>query len=170
MKTGLRGNWSYNTLKKVMQEKTFIHLLEKYDDDDDTKKKNVHNSYYSYKTRAEAFFNYQKGVPLSIIQIDDGSFGFLFGNGDIFLPILRHSYVCTINGSSYHWWKFVSEDIETTIMYGRNILNFCLLLPRYSITRDDNHKGQYCLIKNNWTEMLEDGTIDLPSIPTIQNT
>ena len=42
MKTGLRGNWSYNTLKKVMQEKTFIHLLEKYEEDDDTKKNNDH--------------------------------------------------------------------------------------------------------------------------------
>ena len=170
MKTGLRGNWSYNTLKKVMQEKTFLHLLEKYETNDDMNKNNNHDSYYSYKTRAEAFYKYQKGVPLLIIQQSDGSFGFFFGNGDIFLPIVRESYVCTINGSLYHHWKFVLEEIETTIMYERNILNFCLLLLRYSITREDAHKEQYSLITNNWTEMLEDGTIDIPSIPTIQNT
>ena len=168
MKTGLRGNWEYNTMKKVLQEKTFFHLLEKYENEYIKEDKcNNQEMFYSYKNRMDAFFNYEKGVPLSIVQLQNGSFGFLFGNGDIFLPLTRHAYVCDVNGASYHIWKFAEENIETMIMHQINILNYCLLLPRYLITKDEKHKAQYNLITHNWTEMLEDGTISLPVLPSL---
>ena len=37
MKNGLRGNWKFNSLKKVLQEKSFFHILKKYRDEDISK-------------------------------------------------------------------------------------------------------------------------------------
>ena len=169
MKTGLRGNWTFNTLKKVLQEKSFFHILKKYRDEDISNENTTEvfsGSFYSYKSRHKAFYDYHNGKPLSVIYFDNNSFGFIFNNGNVFLPIQIDQYIGLINGCHYHYWNFPEENIETDIMFGKN-LNYCLLLPRYLITKEERHKEQYTLITNNWTEIQEDGSITLLSFPKI---
>ena len=170
MKTGLRGNWAFNALKKVLQEKSFFHILRKYRNKEDTQENTTevsYKAYYSYKSRHEAFYNYHSGKPLSIVHLDNGSYGFLFGNGNIFLPIKQETYIGIINGCHYHRWIFVEDNIETNIMFGKIVINSCLLLPRYMITKEESHKEQYTLITNNWTEIQEDRSINLPSLLSV---
>ena len=170
MKTGLRGNWTFNALKKILQEKSFFHILGKYRSKEDMQENTTeasYKAYYSYKSRYEAFYHYHAGKPLSIVQLENASFGFLFSEGNIFLPIKQEKYTGIINGCHYHRWVFVKDNIETDIMFGRAIINYCLLLPRYMITKEESHKEQYTLITNNWTEIQEDGSIKLPPLPSI---
>ena len=86
----------------------------------------------------------------------------------VILPIYCNAYAGMITGSHYHHWKFADNDIKTTIMFGKKVLNYCLLLPRYAITKIESHKHHYTLISNNWTEIQPSGRLSLPSIPNLK--
>ena len=59
-----------------------------------------------------------------------------------------------------------SSTVETEVMFDVEIIQYCLLIPRFAISNDISHRNHFALITHKWMEMNETGNIQLPSLPT----
>ena len=74
------------------------------------------------------------------------NFGMITGNGNVILEITCQKYIECINGFHYHSWQLAPSTVSTEITSEIEIVHYCLLLPRYMISKDTNHKNHYALI------------------------
>ena len=89
------------------------------------------------------------------------------GNGKVILEITFQKYIECINGFHYHSWQLAPSTVSTEITFEVEIVHYCLLLPRYMISKDTNHKNHYALITYRWMDMNEVGDIKLPTLPNV---
>ena len=159
--------------EKIMRDKAYQNImgnqlseefnLDNYKEEEDEERS---CNYYSYKSRADFLDEFVSGKPMSIVQKQDNTFGVIMGNGKVILELSREKYIENINGLHYHSWQMPSSTVETEVMFDVEIIQYCLLLPRFAISNDISHRNHFALITHNWMEMNETGNIQLPSLPT----
>ena len=178
--TGTKKNWEHNLLSNLLKQKALNRIAdynmehaeqpyyteqedEFVDDLDDYEFASKDKMYENYSSRASASIAFDSQLPISIICYAQQSFGISIEK-QLILPIAIDHYVGLINGAHYHKWAFPGVDTPAVLL--RNVLvdHYALLLPRFAITKNNDHRGQYTLIESNWKEIQENGSIALPHI------
>ena len=172
LKTGVRKNWMINAMRKIMRDKAYQNIMgneysetnisENIDEEDDEDKS---TNFYSYKSRVDVLDDFASGRPISIVQKKNGDFGIIMGNGQVILKILHVKFVESLNGLHYHEWKMAPSTVETEVMFNVEIIQYCILLPRFAISNEIAHQNHFALITHKWMEMNELGDIQLPALP-----
>ena len=162
----------FNALRNIMKDKAYqnvirqvLHIENKLDnmnnDEEECKK------YYSYKSRAGKTSEFASEKPLLIFQKKDISFGILIRYREVILEINCQQYKECINGFYYHSWQLAPSTVSTKITFEVEIVQYCLLLPKYMVSKETNHKNHYTLITQRWMEMNEIGNIELPALSNV---
>jgi hypothetical protein len=87
---------------------------------------------HTYKTKDEVYNRFNKCLPMSMIQIDNGNY-FIAGSKNICIHVKCTDYFGNISGSHYHYWHIVeNETSERESQF--HIQRCCLLLLRMKST------------------------------------
>jgi hypothetical protein len=178
--TGLRGNWAANALRRFYQNRAFEDILsqlgslpgdtdyvdegsdDEFQEDGRMLSSTRYRPFRYYADKDTALQALDKSMPLSIIQLSDGRFGFVTKENKFF-PVQRENFRVQVCGASYFEWSCnrVDEVIEDNV-WQNMILHHCLFLPRLAADGKPEPGRCYYVITSQWLEMNADGSIGLP--------
>jgi hypothetical protein len=197
---GLRGNWTGNALRRFYenralddiwpQDNTFpdenVGYTDEESDDEYNEdeppamtvdvvggytKQQRYRPFRYYANKDIAFQAFEKSMPLSILQLFDGKFGFVTKARE-FVTLERQNFSEELCGASYFEWSCnrVQEGMEES-EWVTKIRHHCLFLPRLAGDgKPQSGQSSYYVITSKWLEMKKDGSIGLPGVQNSAST
>jgi hypothetical protein len=172
---GLGKNWAYNALRWFYVRKALDSIARRFENngddggqtyDDPRERGERYHAFHVY-TEEEARLDFAQAAALSVVGLEDGSFGVAIKGGKVLeLEKLGGAPAATACGAEYWGWALgqLTDDID--LAKDGAIRHACLFLryldPDTAAPAVDSH---FYAITSEWLELLSSGEVGLPPFP-----
>jgi hypothetical protein len=174
LSNGLRKNWQVNSMERMLESTALDVITDRTCTDlmRFEERTTCLSDSYIYTGIGMLHRKLTEGAPLSVVLLENNSFGCLLRNFDLqrpeeelqyrFVEIDRGAHDSRINGLDYFRWQFDLQSHAIRFLDVGDMLGFGILLPHILVDGEAasfGKEGLYALITSEWEEMLADGSI-----------
>jgi hypothetical protein len=174
LSNGLRKNWQVNSMERMLESTALDVITDRTCTDlmRFEERTTCLSDSYIYTGIGMLHRKLTEGAPLSVVLLENNSFGCLLRNFDLqqpeeelqyrFVEIDRGPHDSRINGLDYFRWQFDLQSHVIRFLDVGDMLGFGILLPHILVDGESasfGKEGLYALITSEWEEMLADGSI-----------
>lgn len=164
---GLKPGWQMRLMNNVHRSNGLSKVLKNWGSEGSTKEEEGEDSeegdaglYYKYKSLATLILSFEKGNPISALQLKSGKFGCVLGDSLELVEIRMSLEKGTerVNEMIYVHWD-VEQETKMGRLTDKMIANPVLLLPMISDlgTPMEGKEYVYTAVTNMWTKLSENG-------------